>query len=303
MAAAEATPPPSPRASAEDPAATFAGVWEKGSNLEHAGFLVATIVEDGGVVTFKWLDNSVTAAKVDGNTIETTFQGDSFQGTLENGEIRWSDGDVWVRKPQAAVAEGDAAAASAAAQGGGASWEAVLGDDRRGRGRAPREGQDDEAYKGVPTGTAGVEEAATPLRGVRASPAGMAPALAAAPLEDKLPPSLERLSRQFASVLRHRAPDADISVRGDGFAKLSQVLSTGGVRQSLEDAAPGASAALANSSGAVPAEIMGVVKRLVAGSFTRGFPRFELWEDNQQDWWIRATHKHSLAHVQVPGHS
>uniref|UniRef100_A0A7S4W8H7 2'-phosphotransferase n=1 Tax=Alexandrium monilatum TaxID=311494 RepID=A0A7S4W8H7_9DINO len=125
--------------------------------------------------------------------------------------------------------------------------------------------------------------------------------------EEYLPAPILRLSKNFASLLRHRAADEGLCVRSDGFAKLDEVLSLGCMQRVLEHVAPESAGPL-NTQGAggpIDEALLGMVHEMVSTSLSKGRPRFELWEggdaDGSSDVWIRATHRHSLAHVtEVP---
>jgi len=114
--------------------------------------------------------------------------------------------------------------------------------------------------------------------------------------EEYLPPPILRLSKNLASLLRHRASDEGLNVRTDGFAKLDEVLSLNCMQFVLEHVSPG---------GRTPEVLLRLIREMVSTSHSKGRPRFELWEgtgtDGGTEVWIRAMHKHSLAHVAVPG--
>lgn len=113
------------------------------------------------------------------------------------------------------------------------------------------------------------------------------------------PDSLEPLSRTLASILRHRAPTLGIHIRADGFASLNDVLANSGLSHSIERVLPGCVESI-KASKVVPDQLIQAVKTIVGTSMTNGRPRFELWEDDSSgklELWIRATHKHSMAHV------
>jgi cold shock CspA family protein len=117
---------------------------------------------------------------------------------------------------------------------------------------------------------------------------------------EELPAHLVTMSRKLAFLLRHRAGEAGLCVRSDGFAKLSEVLSLDCMNKVVEDAAPGSGTGLYN--GTVPNELLDAIQQIVAGSINKGRPRFEVWECDSgegQDVWIRATQKHTLSHVEV----
>jgi len=126
--------------------------------------------------------------------------------------------------------------------------------------------------------------------------------------EEALPAPIMRLSKNLASLLRHRASDEGLCVRSDGFARLDEVLSLSCMQRVLEHVAPGSAGPLNTGGAGGPVEegLLGLVREMVGTSHSKGRPRFELWEGDGSDGggevWIRATHKHSLAHVtEVPG--
>lgn len=118
--------------------------------------------------------------------------------------------------------------------------------------------------------------------------------------EAEMSAELTRLSRALAVLLRHQAERDGLSIRSDGFAKLDEVLSMDRLQELIELVAPGCSQALNTSGwgGEISAELLGAVMEIVAKSFSKGSPRFELW-DCDQEVWIRATHKHTLRNVEV----
>lgn len=106
-----------------------------------------------------------------------------------------------------------------------------------------------------------------------------------------MPAPLEPLSRTLASLLRHRAADLGVHVRGDGFANVEEVLACSIIRRGME-----AATQAGEFAGAKP---MDVIRTVVEMSISKGNRRFELWEGDGSEVWIRATHKHSLANVAV----
>jgi len=119
-------------------------------------------------------------------------------------------------------------------------------------------------------------------------------------------PGLVSFSKAMASLLRHRGPSEGLTIRPDGFAKLDELLSTDLMQQFVTAIAPEKACALNTGGygGPVDPGLFQAVLDIVHKSMRHGHPRFELWDDsvtNGQDAWIRATHKHSLQHIEVLG--
>jgi len=118
----------------------------------------------------------------------------------------------------------------------------------------------------------------------------------------ELSPLLDRFSRGLLAVLRHSATREGLNVRTDGFAKLDEALSVRCLQRLVEGVAPGSAGDLntCGYGGPVPPELLQAVRELVANSYNDGLPRYELWEDDTSaEVWIRATHKHTLPHVEI----
>lgn len=117
-----------------------------------------------------------------------------------------------------------------------------------------------------------------------------------------LPPHLDRLSRALATLLRHRAAQEGLALRDDGFTRLSEALAAPSVRRVVEEASV-EEAAKPGADGVISPELMDAVHEIVVGSTSKGRPRFELsfeQVEGADEFWIRATHKHTLPNVHVP---
>jgi len=117
--------------------------------------------------------------------------------------------------------------------------------------------------------------------------------------DGQLPAHLMALERALLSLLRHRATENGLkTLRPDGFAKLTEVLSCAVMRRSVELAGAGC-ATLGNATGGPPAEALEAVRQVVAKSLSKGCPRLELCDSGGHDYWIRATSKHSMDGVSI----
>jgi len=110
-------------------------------------------------------------------------------------------------------------------------------------------------------------------------------------VEENLAEELVPLSRNLASLLRHRAVDLGLHIRSDGFVNLQEILSRGILNKCLQ--------ALVETGKDVDEseKVVNAIRQVVSKSTSNGGARFELWEGQDADVWIRATHKHSIAHL------
>jgi len=164
-----------------------------------------------------------------------------------------------------------------------------------------------------------VDESAEQAAGPLSVPGRAATTAARAAGEDvegsgqQLPQPLERLSRTLVALLRHRATQEGIDLRNDGFARLADVLAVPQAQRAAMETLAGeaerleAESFFAGQRGVeenIPAALLTAVREVVSCSTSRGQPRFELTEEIREgdgacEFWIRATHKHSLRSVYV----
>lgn len=112
-----------------------------------------------------------------------------------------------------------------------------------------------------------------------------------------LSPELDRLSRALAALLRHRAEQDGVHIRSDGFAPLSDIISTAPLQKVIKDSFWENWDESGNGT-LVSDTVREAVLEVVRASTTRGRPRFELLTEGET-LFIRATHKHSLPNVCV----
>lgn len=94
------------------------------ATTDQSGFPGIYTAEDGEIIAtispdckkLAWPDASEITIMIEGSTIKMEMDGELSTGVLEaNGVLKWSDGDVWTRRPAAAPSAAVAAAAAPSA--------------------------------------------------------------------------------------------------------------------------------------------------------------------------------------------